>query len=63
MVVKDLLVENLQVVGGQLRNSPVSPPANFGFRKKCWYRRVNERFQYESPRKPTLSAVMLLEKT
>ena len=40
-----------------------SPPANFGFRKKCWYRRVNERFRYESPRKPTLSAIMLLEKT
>ena len=40
-----------------------SPPANFGFRKKCWYRRVNERFRYESPGKPTLSAVMLLEKT
>ena len=44
-------------------NAPYSPPANFGFRKKCWYRRVNERFRYESPRKPTLSAVMLLEKT
>ena len=40
-----------------------SRPANFGFRKKCWYRRVNKRFRYESPRKPTLSAVMLLDKT
>ena len=46
-----------------LINFPFSPPANFGFRKKCWYRRVNEHVRYKSPRKHTLSAVMLLEKT
>ena len=31
--------------------------------KVCWYRRVNERFLYEPPRKPILSAVMLVENT
>ena len=34
-----------------------------GFEKSVDIGGVNERFWYESPRKPTLSAVMLLEKT